>query len=264
MKIRLILTCLILSGSVALAVEPDAAKNKATDVCAACHGINGVSVADHIPNLAGQRAGYLSAQLEALKEGRRKSEIMNVIAAQLSQQDIANVVAYFSSQPGATESAKSSFLANFAKTQVAFPANFKTGFTRYHAVNDPESLQVKLYYANESAVTAATTGKALPNGSAIFIEVYSAKLDGDKKPQIGSDGYFLPDQLRAYTAMARDAGWGRDIPAILRNEEWNYAIFSADRKLRTNVNQAECLACHKPADKSSYVFTLKELAAIRK
>jgi hypothetical protein len=50
---------------------------------------------------------------------------------------------------------------------------------------------------------------------------------------------------------------------MLRNEEWNYAVFTLDKKHRPGVNHAECLACHKPLDKASYTFTLKELSAAR-
>jgi hypothetical protein len=50
---------------------------------------------------------------------------------------------------------------------------------------------------------------------------------------------------------------------MLRNGNWHYAVFTLDKKVRPGVNQAECLACHKPLDAASYVFTLKELAASR-
>jgi hypothetical protein len=73
----------------------------------------------------------------------------------------------------------------------------------------------------------------------------------------------VADKQLFYTAMARDAGWGKDIPDMLKNEDWNYAVFTLDKKHRPNVNQAECLACHKPLDKVSYTFTLKELAAAK-
>src|SRR5439155_446106 len=95
-------------------------------VCAACHGASGVSVSDTIPNLAAQRAGYLEAQLKALKDGTRKNPIMNAIAAQLSSEDMANVAAYFAAQPGAEKGAKSGFLPGVARTHVSFPEGSRT------------------------------------------------------------------------------------------------------------------------------------------
>jgi cytochrome c553 len=236
------------------------AVEQALNVCAACHGVNGISVAAHIPNLAGQHADYLQTQLDSFKAGSRKNDTMNAIAGQLSDDDITRLSAYFAALPAAAN-VKSPYLPNLAKTNVALPASFQVGFKRYHTLNVPESNQVKHYFANDAAVSAVKAGKALPDGSSIFIEVRAAKLDGNKKPVLGSDGFFVPDRVLAYTAMSRDAGWGVDIPLMLRNENWNYAIFSADRQLRSGINQAECLACHVPASKSSYVFTLKELEA---
>jgi hypothetical protein len=49
---------------------------------------------------------------------------------------------------------------------------------------------------------------------------------------------------------------------MLRNEDWNYAIFTTAKQHRPGVNQAECLACHKPLDKTSYLFTLKQLGEV--
>jgi hypothetical protein len=60
--------------------------------------------------------------------------------------------------------------------------------------------------------------------------------------------------------MARGAGWGEDIPEILRNGDWNYTAFTTTKQHRPGTNQATCLACHKPLDKVSYTFTLKKLA----
>ncbi|MGA7405800.1 MAG: cytochrome P460 family protein, partial [Pseudolabrys sp.] len=106
----------------------------------------------------------------------------------------------------------------------------------------------------------AKAGKPLPDGSVLFAEVYAAKLDADNKPITGGDGFYVADKLLLYTAMAREEGWGKDIPEKLRNENWNYAIFTTDKQHRPGVNQAECLACHKPLDSVSYTFTLKQLA----
>jgi len=251
---------------VAQAANIEAGKDLAAAVCAACHGANGVSVSDALPNLAAQRAAYIEAQLKLYKDATRKAPgatsptlTMQAIATQLSAEDIANTAAYFASLPGAAAGAKSSQLPNLAKTGVTFPEGYKESFTKYHTINFPATKQVRYYYANKAAVAAAKAGKPLPDGSVLFVEVYAAKLDGDK-PVTGGDGFFVGDKLLLYTAMARDAGWGKDIPEMLRNDNWNYAIFTADKQYRPGVNQAECLACHKPLNNVSYTFTLKQLA----
>lgn len=245
------------------AANIEAGRTKVATVCAACHGATGVSVSDTIPNLAGQRADYLEAQLKALKEGTRKNPIMNAIASQLSADDMADVALYFASQPGAPSGAKSALLPNVARSHAAFPEGYQDTFTRYHTINFPAAKLVRYYFANPVAVQAAKEGRPLPDGSVLFTEVYAAKVDADKKPMIGADGFFLVDKLVGYSIKSRGAGWGADIPEMLRNGDWNYALFTADKQLRSGVNQAECLACHKPLDSVSYAFTLKELAAVK-
>src|SRR3954468_3514191 len=108
MKALVALVALVVLAAPLAYAQPniDAGKAKVASVCAACHGPNGVSVSDAIPNLAAQRAAYLEAQLKSLKDGSRKNPIMNAIATQLSADDIANVAAYFAAQPGAAGAAK--------------------------------------------------------------------------------------------------------------------------------------------------------------
>jgi len=65
--------------------------------CAVCHGAMGLSSAPDAPNLAGQPALYLSAQLRAYRSGQRRHEVMGVIAKPLSDADIASLAAWFSS-----------------------------------------------------------------------------------------------------------------------------------------------------------------------
>jgi cytochrome c553 len=258
-----VLIALTLSPA-AIAADIEAGKAKVQMVCAACHGAAGVSVSDTIPNLAGQRPTYLETQLKALKEGTRKNQIMNAIASQLSADDIANVAAYFSAQPGATAGTKSDFLPNLAKTNVTFPEGYASSFTKYHTINFPATKQVRYYFANDTALKAAKDGSGIPNGAMLFVEVHSAKLDTDKKPMMGGDGFFVADQLLFYTAMSRDAGWGKDIPDMLRNDDWNYAAFTPAKQHRPGANQAECFACHKPLDKTSFLFTIDKLTAMAK
>ena len=221
--------------AVVLAQSADVAAGKAKveAVCAACHGANGVSVADAIPNLAGQKAAYLEGQLKALKSGARKNAIMNAIAGQLNPQDISNVAAYFSTLPGAAvASAKSDFFPSLAKTNATLPENYKTTFTMYQTVNRADINQVRYLYANDVAIKAAREGKPLPDGSLLVLEQHAAKLDADKKPIVGADGYYVADRFLAHAVMERGAGWGKDMPEILRNDDWHYAVYTPDKKLR--------------------------------
>jgi len=263
MRKLIALSAMLVFAPYAGAADVAAGKARAEAVCAACHGANGVSVSDGIPHLAAQRAGYLEKQLNAFKDGTRKNPLMNAIAGQLSADDIVNVAAHFAGQAGAAAGAKSGLLANVAKSNVAFPEGYRTSFTKYHTINFPATRQVRYYFGNAAAVQAAKAGKPLPDGSYLFAEVHAAKLDADKKPVVGADGFFVAEKLIFYTAMASGAGWGADIPEMLRNGNWHYTVFTLDGKQRPGVNQAECLACHKPLDAASYVFTLKELATSR-
>lgn len=258
-----VLIVILLLGPDCSAADLEAGRAKAATVCAACHGLDGVSVSETIPNLAAQRARYLEAQLRALKQGTRKNSVMNAIATQLSTSDIADLAAYFSAQPGAQPGVRSALLPDLAQTRVTFPASHKDTFVRYHTIDFPATRQVQNFFANDVAVQAARAGKPLPDGSVLLVEVHSARLDSDQSPVTGVDGHFVPDKLLYYTASARGASWGDQIPEMLRNGDWNYAVFTEDKQLRPGINQAECLACHKPLDASSYIFTLKQLASAR-
>ena len=55
------------------------------------------------------------------------------------------------------------------------------------------------------------------------------------------------------------AGWGKEVPEMLRNGDWNYAVFSPDKSHNTGINQAKCFACHKPLTEDSFVFSLDKL-----
>ena len=243
---------------VSQAADVEAGKAKVAQVCAACHGQDGVSVSDTIPNLAGQRARYIEDQLKALREGARKNSIMNSVARQLSADDASNVAAYFASLNGGAAGARSEFMPTIAKTNVTYPGN-RQGFVRYHAANFPASRQVKVYYANGVALRAAKSGTRLPDGSVIFSETYTVKLDDKLEPAKDAAGIYVPNALVTQAVMARGERWGKDLPEMLRNEDWNYAVFTPDGKPRAGINHAECLACHKPQDEVNFLFTMKEL-----
>ena len=215
--------------------------------CQACHGGNGIGTAGDIPNLAGQKAAYIAAQLGAFRSKERKHDLMNAIAAQLSDADIANLAAFWNSLPpaaGATNTVADA-AAEFRKSRMVFPASFPKDFVMFHEEFDADKKPVSRSYVNRAALTAAREGKPLPAGSIIVVE----------------NG--APGQVNSYAAMESRAGWGDGIPEILRNGDWSYALFDAKRNLRADFNYARCLACHKPEAASSYVFGLKNIAAVK-
>jgi len=79
----------------------ESGKAKST-TCAACHGQNGISQIPIYPNLAGQKEQYLASSLKAYKDKQRnggQAVIMQGQAANLSEQDTADLAAYYSSLP---------------------------------------------------------------------------------------------------------------------------------------------------------------------
>ncbi len=87
---------LSLSSVVVYAGDAEAGKAKSV-TCAACHGGEGISPTGTWPNLAGQKEEYLLAQLKAFKEGARVNAQMAPMVANLSEEDMANLAAYYSS-----------------------------------------------------------------------------------------------------------------------------------------------------------------------
>lgn len=107
-KIRLISTIVALGFSNTLMAtqnlateqkaDPNRGKVIAANICAACHGATGNSVAGANPSLAGQLEIYLYKQLKDFKSGERKNAIMQGMVTGLSDEDMKNVSAYFSVQ----------------------------------------------------------------------------------------------------------------------------------------------------------------------
>ena len=78
-----------------------AGKEKAT-VCAGCHGLDGNSTVGANPRLAGQYESYLFHALKQYKNGQRQSMLMAGMVANLSEQDLKDLAAWYASQRGDT------------------------------------------------------------------------------------------------------------------------------------------------------------------
>ena len=95
-RLTAILALTLLCGTAPLrAADLKAGKAKA-EMCAGCHGENGISQTENIPSLAGQPDQFLQWQLVFFRAGSRKNEQMQPIVEQINNEDIRNLGAYFS------------------------------------------------------------------------------------------------------------------------------------------------------------------------
>lgn len=101
----------LVAGSAALAADGsiDAGRQK-NSTCVGCHGIpdykTAYPVVYAVPRIGGQHAKYLASALQAYKNGDRKHPTMRAIAASLSEQDMADLAAYYAAQGGTQTAAK--------------------------------------------------------------------------------------------------------------------------------------------------------------
>lgn len=95
MPVRLVACAVLIAlAGPALAGDAKAGRQKALQ-CQACHGLDGQSKLPEAPNLAGQVEGYLAKALADYKSGARQNDMMSVVAPALSDEDIADLAAYY-------------------------------------------------------------------------------------------------------------------------------------------------------------------------
>jgi cytochrome c553 len=98
-RLALFAAALALCGAAQAGGNAEAGKQKASQVCAACHGPSGAQpTAPENPILAGQHYDYLVKALSDYKSGKRNNAIMKGFAAALTVQDIEDLSAWFASQ----------------------------------------------------------------------------------------------------------------------------------------------------------------------
>jgi cytochrome c553 len=98
-RLLFVALALALAGTVHARGNAESGKQKASQVCAACHGPAGATpTAPENPILAGQHYDYLVKALSDYKSGKRNNAIMKGFAAALTVQDIEDLSAWFASQ----------------------------------------------------------------------------------------------------------------------------------------------------------------------
>ena len=147
--------------------------------------------------------------------------------------------------------------------KVAFPENHAAGVL-FTTVDRPDNKQFRELYTSAEALDAAKKGEPLPSGTVITLIQYAAKLDAQGNPEKDANGRFIKGNLIGYTVMEKRTGWGTEYPDDIRNGEWEYQAFKADKSPNTAANLTACFNCHKPLDKQDFVFLYDKLKAAAK
>lgn len=110
MKQLFLVMLLTIATSAIYAGDATAGKNKSM-ICSTCHGTEGISIAPNWPNLAGQHESYLKKQISEFKAEKRIDQSMAPMVANLSDEDIADLAAYYASLENKPAAVKEQFVA---------------------------------------------------------------------------------------------------------------------------------------------------------
>ena len=139
--------------------------------------------------------------------------------------------------------------------RVAFPENYAKGVV-YLTLDKADNKQVREYFTSPAAVEAAKKGLPLPDGTVITAVQYAAQLDAQGNPTKDANGRFTKtNNILGYAVMEKRAGWGAAYPENVRNGDWEYQAFRADKTSNPNANLSACFNCHKPQAEQDFVYT---------
>ncbi len=129
----------------------------------------------------------------------------------------------------------------------------------YGTVDRADNKQVRELYAPKAAIDAVKAGKPLPEGTAITMLLYKAKLDDKGAPAKGAGGGFEKGDPIAHFVMQKSKGWGAGYAADMRNGEWEYRAFTPAGTPNEKADLKPCFTCHKPKSDQDYVFSLPRM-----
>src|SRR5262245_46335482 len=138
---------------------------------------------------------------------------------------------------------------------VKFPANYAKGVL-YTTVDRPDNKQFRELFITRFALDEAKAGRPLPSGTVLTMINYKAKLGADGNPEKDGNGRFIKtDEIAGIAVMEKRNGWGSEYADDMRNGEWEYQAFKADKTVNDKANLKNCFMCHKPLDKQDFVFS---------
>lgn len=123
---------------------------------------------------------------------------------------------------------------------VKFPDDFKSGIMYMEKARGDV---YEYLYTDKEAIEAAKAGRDLPYGTVITLVEH----------------YRESGELKRYVVMEKQKGWGSEYPDNIRNGEWEYQAFNADKSVQTEENLRRCFSCHKSQADDDYVFSYDKM-----
>jgi plastocyanin len=142
--------------------------------------------------------------------------------------------------------------------KVVFPGNYASG-TLYGTVDRYDIKQYRELFATPAAVEAVRKSEPIPSGTVVTMVQYKAQVDAHGNPVKDANGRLIKGELVGYAVMEKRTGWGAEYPDDVRNGEWEYQAFTADKTVNDKANLRNCFVCHKPHAKQDFVISLAAL-----
>lgn len=149
-------------------------------------------------------------------------------------------------------------LVNPGPNKVAFPADWAK-WTLYATVDRPDVKQYREFYTTPDVIAAVKAGQPIPDGAVIALAAYAAQLDAHGNPTKDANGRYQKGALAAVNVQQKKKGYGEDIPAAIRNGDWQYQSFTPAGVPNDKANLTACYQCHLPFAKEEYLTNLAKL-----
>ncbi|MEO8444509.1 MAG: c-type cytochrome [Gammaproteobacteria bacterium] len=191
--LALFLAGALASGPILAAGSAEAGQTKSV-TCAACHGMDGNSLNPEWPSLAGQHPSYLVKSLQSFKSGERQNVLMSGMAMPLSDEDMADLAAYFSAQKRAGGVADPALVT--AGERLYRGGNKDTGVPACLACHGPTG------QGNPAAGWPSIAGQHA-NYAAAQLVAYRSKqraTDGDTQMMRSVSATLTDDEIKAVTS----------------------------------------------------------------
>ncbi len=182
-----------ISGPALAAGSAEAGQAKAV-TCSACHGMDGNSLNPEWPSLAGQHESYITKSLQSFKSGARQNVLMSGMALPLTDEDIADLAAFFSAQKRAGGVADPELVS--AGERLYRGGNRETGVPACLACHGPTGL------GNPAAGWPAIAGQHAAYSAAQLVAYRSKQrtTDGDTQMMRNVSAMLTDDEIKAVTS----------------------------------------------------------------